>query len=203
MKVKRLFDIVFSAAGIVVLLPFMGVVCAVVYFDDGSPVVFKQDRVGKDGELFKLKKFRTMKNGTRTAATKDLVDSHKYITRCGRFMRRNSIDEIPQLFNILKGSMSFVGPRPLIPTEVHMHSMREAYGVYKVCPGMTGLAQVSGRDTITDERKAELDKEYVDNISLLGDIKIIIMTAKAVFKGENVHEGGSKDRTEKRVGERS
>ncbi|NLX93084.1 MAG: sugar transferase [Clostridiales bacterium] len=203
MKIKRLFDIFFSAAGIVVLLPFMGVVCAVVYFDDGGPVVFKQDRVGKDGKLFKLKKFRTMKNGTRTVATKDLVDSHKYITRCGRFMRRNSIDEIPQLFNILKGNMSFVGPRPLIPTEVHMHSMREAYGVYKVCPGMTGLAQVSGRDTITDERKAELDKEYVDNMSLLGDVKIMIMTAKAVFKGENVHEGGSKDRAEKRVGERT
>ncbi len=189
MKIKRLFDIAFSATAIVILLPVMGLVCLVIYIDDGGPVVFKQARVGKNGKLFKVKKFRTMKNGTRTAATKDLEDSHRYILRCGRFFRRASIDELPQLFNILEGTMSFVGPRPLIPEEVHMHNMRKAYGVYKICPGITGLAQVSGRDMITDERKAELDKEYVENMSLLNDIKIILMTAKAVLKGENVSEG--------------
>ncbi|HZK39818.1 MAG TPA: sugar transferase [Clostridia bacterium] len=194
MKIKRIFDLVFSATAIVALLPVMGLVCLVIYADDGSPVVFKQNRVGKNGKLFKVKKFRTMKNGTRNAATKDLEDSHRYILRCGRFIRRTSLDELPQLFNILEGTMSFVGPRPLIPEETHMHSMRTAYGVYKVCPGMTGLAQVSGRDMITDERKAELDKEYVENMSLFNDIKIILMTAKAVLKGENVAEGRSKNR---------
>lgn len=188
MNIKRLFDVVFSATAIVVFLPLMGLVCLIVYIDDGSPVVFKQDRVGKDGKLFKVKKIRTMKVGTRNAATKDLKDPHRYILRCGRFIRHTSLDELPQLFNILEGTMSFVGPRPLIPEEVHMHKMRTAYGVYKVRPGMTGLAQVSGRDMITDERKAELDKEYVDNMSILNDIKIILMTAKAVLKGENVSE---------------
>lgn len=201
MKGKRLFDIIFSTAAILVSLPFMGIVCAVIFLDDGGPVVFKQDRVGKDGKLFKLKKFRTMKNGTRSVATKDLVDLHKYLTRCGRFLRRTSIDELPQLFNILEGTMSFVGPRPLIPAEAHMHEMRTAYDVYKVCPGMTGLAQVSGRDTITDEKKAELDKEYVDNMSVLQDIKILLMTFRAVLKGENVSEGGNKDHPEKHAGE--
>lgn len=200
MKMKRFFDIVFSATAIIVLLPVMGIVCAVIYLDDGSPVVFKQERVGKNGKHFKVKKFRTMKNGTLNVAKKDLADSHRHILRCGRFIRQASIDEIPQLFNILEGTMSFVGPRPLIPQEVHMHSMRNAYGVYKICPGMTGLAQVSGRDTITDERKAELDKEYVDNMCLLTDIKILIMTVKAVLKGENVHEGGSKNRIQNQAG---
>lgn len=197
MKIKRLFDVVFSATAIVALLPVMGIVCLVIYIDDGSPVVFKQKRVGKDGKLFEIKKFRTMKNGTRNAATKDLEDSHRHILRCGRFIRHTSLDEIPQLFNILEGTMSFVGPRPLIPEETHMHNMRKAYGVYKVCPGITGLAQVSGRDMITDERKAELDKEYVENMNLFNDIKIMLMTTKAVVKGENVYEGRKKYGAEK------
>ena len=190
MKAKRFFDIIFSAAAIIVLLPFMGIVCAVIYLDDGRPVVFRQDRVGKDGKIFKVKKFRTMKNGTRNAATHELTEAHAVITRSGRFIRKTSIDEIPQLFNILEGTMSFVGPRPLIPEEKGIHELRTACGVYKVCPGMTGLAQISGRDMITHEEKVRFDKEYVENCSVLYDMKIILKTIKTVIKGENIAEGG-------------
>jgi O-antigen biosynthesis protein WbqP len=190
MKTKRFFDIVFSAAAIIVLLPFMGIVCAVIYLDDGCPVIFKQDRVGKDGKIFKVKKFRTMINGTRNTATIDLKEANDVITRSGRFIRKTSIDELPQLFNILEGTMSFVGPRPLIPQEKGIHELRLACGVYRVCPGMTGLAQISGRDMISHEEKVRFDKEYVDNISVLNDIKIVAKTVKTVIKGENVVEGG-------------
>ena len=190
MKTKRFFDIVFSTAAIIALLPVMGFVCAVIFLDDGTPVIFKQDRVGKDGKLFKVKKFRTMKNGTRNAATHELIEADRCITRSGRFIRKTSIDEIPQLFNILEGTMSFVGPRPLIPQEKGIHELRLACGVYSVCPGMTGLAQISGRDMISHEEKVKFDKEYVDNISVLYDLKIIAKTVKTVIKGENVVEGG-------------
>lgn len=189
MKTKRFFDIVFSAAAIIVLLPFMGIICAVIYLDDGCPVIFKQDRVGKDGKIFKVKKFRTMINGTRNTATIDLKEANDVITRSGRFIRKTSIDELPQLFNILEGTMSFVGPRPLIPQEKGIHELRLACGVYRVCPGMTGLAQISGRDMISHEEKVRFDKEYVDNISVLNDIKIVAKTVKTVIKGENVVEG--------------
>ena len=189
MKTKRFFDIVFSAAAIIVLLPLMRIVCAVIFFDDGCPVIFKQDRVGKGGKIFKVKKFRTMKNGTRTAAKKDLKEAADVITRSGRFIRKTSIDELPQLFNILEGNMSFVGPRPLIPQEKGIHELRLACGVYRVCPGMTGLAQISGRDMISHEEIVKFDKEYVENIGVLYDLKILAKTVKTVLKGENVVEG--------------
>lgn len=197
MKLKRFFDIIFSAGAVLVLLPFMGIVCAVIFIDDGCPVIFKQDRVGKDGKLFKVKKFRTMKNGTRNAATRELTEADDVITRSGRFIRKTSIDELPQLFNILEGSMSFVGPRPLIPEEKGIHELRLACGVYKVCPGMTGLAQISGRDMISHEEKVKFDKEYVENISVIYDIKIIIKTIKTVIKGENIAEGSETNEKKK------
>jgi len=199
MKTKRFFDIVFSAAAIVFLLPFMALVSIIILFDDGRPVIFRQERVGKDGSKFEVKKFRTMKNGTRTAPTKELKESDHCITRCGRLIRKTSIDEIPQLFNIFEGTMSFVGPRPLIPQESNIHEMRNSCGVYRVRPGMTGLAQVCGRDTIDDYKKVELDKEYVDNMCVCNDIKIIIRTFKAVLKGENITEGGKTPETRKKA----
>ncbi len=191
---KRFFDIVGSLILIVFLIPVFAVVGLIVLLIDGSPVMFRQQRIGKNGELFNVYKFRTMKNNTRNAATADLAESEEQITKCGRFLRKTSLDELPQVFNVLGGSMSFVGPRPLIPEEKEIHDLRTKYGVYSVRPGMTGLAQVSGRDLLTADEKALFDKEYVEKQSILFDIKICIKTVKVVFARENISEGGENKR---------
>lgn len=189
MKLKRLFDILFSLGAILFLWPLMAFIALIILLDDGSPVIFKQDRVGLGNKDFQVKKFRTMKNGTRHAPTRDLKEANEVITKSGRFIRKASLDELPQLFNILEGTMSFVGPRPLIRNEPGIHELRNALGVYTVRPGMTGLAQINGRDMITHEEKVKYDKEYVDHMSLRNDLKIIIRTFKTVLKGENIAEG--------------
>lgn len=153
---------------------------------DGKPVLFRQERVGKDGKLFKVYKFRTMKNGTGDVATSDLSDANDKITKIGKFLRSTSIDELPQLFNILNGTMSLVGPRPLIPAEEEIHELRRKYNVYSVTPGMTGWAQINGRDNISNEKKALLDKEYVEKQSILFDIKIIMKTFIKVLKRSDI-----------------
>jgi len=186
---KRFFDIVFSLLGIVLAAPLMLAVALMVYIDDGKPVLYKQERIGLDGEYFKIRKFRTMKNGTPNVPTSQLREADACITRCGRFIRGFSLDEIVQLFNILEGTMSFVGPRPLIPFEKEIHLLREQYGVYAVRPGMTGLAQVNGRDNLTIEQKAAFDKEYVENHSLALDIKILFRTVYNVLARKGVVEG--------------
>lgn len=187
---KRFFDIVASLICIIMLVPVFAVVSLIVLLDDGAPVMFRQQRVGRGGKLFNVYKFRTMKKNTRNAATAELAESGEQITKCGRFLRKTSLDELPQVFNILGGSMSFVGPRPLIPDEKEIHDLRTKYGVYSVRPGMTGLAQVSGRDLLTANEKALFDKEYVEKQSLIFDIKICIKTVKVVFSRENISEGG-------------
>ena len=130
-----------------------------------------------------------MKKGTRNAPTSKLHESGDCITRSGRFLRRSSLDELVQLFNILDGTMSFVGPRPLIPEEKEIDELRKEYRVYRVRPGMTGWAQINGRDSLSVEDKALLDKEYVDKCSILFDMKILVKTFGTVLKGENIVEG--------------
>ena len=132
---------------------------------------------------------------TRNVATDELTESVNCITKSGRFLRKTSLDELPQLFNILSGSMSFVGPRPLIPAEKEIRALRREYGVYSVRPGMTGLAQVNGRDKLSIEEKALFDKEYVDKQSLWLDIKIMFKTVKVVLCREGISEGGEKGNT--------
>lgn len=187
---KRFLDFVFSLLSIVLASPLLLAVSVLILLDDGRPVIFKQDRVGKGGSLFQVRKFRTMKKGTRNAATAELRESDDCITRSGKFLRKTSLDELVQLFNILEGTMSFVGPRPLIPEETEIHELRLQYGVYAVKPGVTGWAQVNGRDMLSAEDKARFDKEYVENRSLLFDIKILLKTVGAVIKKENILEGG-------------
>ena len=189
---KRLFDIVFSLFALIILLPVFLIVTVVVIIDSGFPVFFLQDRVGKDNKLFKIVKFRTMKTGTRNSSKADLCESDDCITKSGKLLRKTSIDELPQLFNILKGDMSFVGPRPLIPEEKEIRKLREEYGVYSVRPGMTGWAQINGRDNLSDEEKARFDKEYVDKKNLIFDIKILFKTVGVVLSREGVVEGGEK-----------
>lgn len=187
---KRVFDIFFSLLAIIVLAIPMAVIAIIIMATDGRPVVFRQERVGLGNKTFKIRKFRSMKVGTKNVATKNLANSDDCITPIGKVLRKTSLDELPQLINILEGTMSFVGPRPLIPQEEHIRKMREEKNVYSVRPGVTGLAQVNGRDMITDEQKVEWDAEYVQNHNMLMDIKIIFKTVAVVFSGKGFAEGG-------------
>ena len=187
---KRALDIIMSLSAIIVLSPVFLITALIVLFSDGTPVIYRQNRVGKDAKLFTIYKFRTMKNGTRLAATNELKESQNQITSCGGFLRKTSLDELPQLINILKGDMSFVGPRPLIPEEEEIHKLRLEHNVYTVRPGLTGLAQVNGRDKVSIEEKVKLDTEYVNTRSLALDIKIFFKTVINVFTMSDVIEGG-------------
>ncbi len=186
---KRFFDILFSLLGLIVLSPVYLAISAFIFIVSGRPVVYKQDRVGRNNKLFEIRKFRTMHNGTRIAATKDLVEYDRCVIPGGRFLRKTSLDELPQLFNVLEGTMSFVGPRPLIHSEKEIRSLREKYGVYSVLPGITGLAQVNGRDNISIKKKALLDKKYVEKQSLLLDFKIILKSFIAVVTWRDISDG--------------
>lgn len=190
---KRLFDFTVSLALIIMLLPIFILISLVIAVDAGRPVIYKQYRVGKDNKLFYIYKFRTMKNNTRLAATKDLTEADSVITKSGRILRKTSLDELPQLFNVLKGDMSFVGPRPLIPEEKEIRVLRKKYGIYSVRPGITGWAQVNGRDMLSDKEKALFDKEYIDKQSIAFDIKIMFKTVMVVLKRENIAEGNEPD----------
>lgn len=187
---KRIFDFTASLLLIVLLLPVFLLIGIIVLIDSGFPVIFKQYRVGKDNKLFYIYKFRTMKKNTRNAATADLCEADECITKSGRILRKTSLDELPQLFNVLMGQMSFVGPRPLIPEEKEIRKLREEYGVYSVRPGITGWAQVNGRDDLNIKEKALFDKEYVEKQSIWFDIKIMFLTVAVVLKREGISEGG-------------
>lgn len=188
-KWKRLFDIVVSFIAIIILLPLFGIVCVINHFTPDCSVFFVHERRGRRGKPFKIYKFQTMKNNTPNCATGDLENPEQYITKFGKFLRKTSIDELPQLWNILKGDMSFVGPRPLISNEMRAHRLRLENGVYRFRPGLTGWAQINGRDSIPLMRKMKLDKEYCDNWSLKLDIIIMLRSVCVAFKQEGFHEG--------------
>ncbi len=187
---KRAADFIISLLAILLLSPLLLVLALVILIADGAPVLYKQQRIGKDEKLFTIYKFRTMKNGTRLAASGDLTESEAQIIPGGRLLRRLSLDELPQLFNILKGDMSLIGPRPLIPEEKEIHELRRQYNVYRVRPGLTGLAQINGRDRLTCEEKARLDKEYVDHCGVAADLAILFKTVRKVLGMSDVIEGG-------------
>lgn len=189
---KRVLDFLISLFALIILSPLFLVVSVGVLISDGSPVFFRQKRVGKNNELFEIYKFRTMKRGTENVASNDLSDADVKITRLGKILRATSIDELPQLLNILNGSMSLIGPRPLIPEETRIRELREKYNVYSVRPGITGWAQVNGRDNVSAEKKALLDKEYVEKQSLMFDIKIFFMTIHQVLCRKDVNEGNNR-----------
>ena len=179
---KRFFDFTVSLLVILALLPVFLIIGIIIAIDAGNPVIYKQYRVGKDNKLFYIYKFRTMKNNTRLAATKDLTEADSVITKSGRFLRKTSLDELPQLFNVLKGDMSLVGPRPELPYFVQ--NFQETVPLYMVKhlvkPGITGLAQVKGyRGDTSIPRRIEWDVHYIENWNLFMDIKILFMT---VFK---------------------
>lgn len=188
--VKRGFDFAVSLALLIILFIPMLVISVIISLDSKGGPVFRQKRVGLDGREFYIYKFRTMDlNAPSEVATGDLVASESYITRAGRFFRRTSIDELPQLINVLKGDMSFVGPRPLIRGETDIHRLRTEHGVYSVRPGITGWAQVNGRDELSLVEKVRYDAEYVEKRSLMFDIAIIFRTIGVVTRGEGYAEG--------------
>ena len=189
---KRVFDFIISLFALIILSPLFLLVALIILIGDGTPVLFRQKRVGKNNELFTIYKFRTMKRGTENVASGKLENANAKITKFGRILRATSIDELPQLFNILNGTMSLVGPRPLIPEETEIRELREKYNVYTIRPGITGWAQVNGRDNISLEQKALLDKEYVEKQSLGFDIKILIMTVLKVLRRDDVNEGNNR-----------
>ena len=188
-KWKRLFDIVFSLLGMILLSPVFLTICAMLFFTPNSKVFFSHERRGRKGEPFKIYKFQTMNNSAPNCATADLENPEKYITKPGWFLRKTSLDELPQLWNIFKGDMSFVGPRPLISSELRAHRLRLEYRVYRFRPGLTGWAQINGRDSISLMKKMKLDKEYCDNWSIGLDIKIMFKSISTVITREGFHEG--------------
>ncbi|MBR4862930.1 MAG: sugar transferase [Oscillospiraceae bacterium] len=191
--VKRVLDAVLAAIGLLVLLLPIAIIAVIIYVDDPGKVIFAQRRVGLGGKQFRVYKFRTMKLSTpKYMATSDVVDPNQYITRVGKVLRKLSLDEIPQLWNVLKGDMSLVGPRPLIPSEEQIHIMRSRFGVYTTRPGVTGLAQVNGRDTVLPADKVRYDWQYVEGFGFGMDMKILLSTIPKVFAGSGVVEGGKK-----------
>ncbi len=189
LKIKRLFDIVVSALALVILSPVFLVICIINWFTPDTSVFFSHERRGRKGEPFTIYKFQTMKNNTPNCATNELEHPEQYITKFGKILRRSSLDELPQLWNILKGDMSFVGPRPLITSETRAHRLRLEYGVYRFRPGLTGLAQIKGRDDISIMKKVKYDKEYCDNWSIKEDIKILMLSVKVCITHEGFREG--------------
>lgn len=190
--IKRGVDIAASAAGLIVLSPVMGATALAVRLSMGKPVLFRQERPGQDGEPFNILKFRTMHH---VNPAKGFVDDASRLTEVGKFLRSTSLDELPELFNVLRGDMSLVGPRPLRMKYLERYSPRQARR-HEVPPGITGLAQVSGRNGITWEERFEYDVQYVDNWSLLLDAKILLDTILVVLRREGISEEGQATMTE-------
>lgn len=183
---KRLFDLFLSfSAGIVLAVPLV-VVAILVRLTSRGPVLYWSDRVGRDNKIFKMPKFRSMRVGTPAVATHLLSNPDAYLTPVGSFLRKSSLDELPQLWSIVKGDMSFVGPRPALFNQHDLIDLRTRAGVHRLTPGLTGWAQVNGRDELPIPDKVALDIEYLQRKSLLFDIKIIFLTALKVLARHNV-----------------
>ena len=189
---KRLLDIVLSACGIVVLAPVYLILATAIKIDDPGPVFFRQKRVGIHKTHFQILKFRTMKMNTpKDTPTHLLENPQQYITRVGRVLRKLSLDELPQIFQIFTGEMSIIGPRPALWNQFDLIEERDKYGANDVRPGLTGWAQINGRDELPIDVKARLDGEYVQNLSFLFDCKCFFGTIVSVLKSDGVVEGGT------------
>jgi len=195
---KRLLDIVLATGGIVVLAIPLGIIAIAIKADSDGPVFFKQKRVGKNKEHFEILKFRTMRTDTpKDVPTHELSDPQKWITKVGKILRKTSLDELPQIFNIFKGEMSVIGPRPALWNQYDLIEERDKYDANSVRPGLTGLAQISGRDELEIPIKAKLDGDYVEKMSLLFDCKCFLKTIKSVLKSEGFVEGSVDELKEK------
>lgn len=199
LPIKRLIDLVLSVCGLIVLSPLLIAIIIAIKLDSKGPVIFKQKRVGKNKTYFNIWKFRTM----RTDAPKDmpthlLSSPDAYITKIGKFLRQTSLDELPQILQIVVGKMSIIGPRPALWNQYDLIEERDKYGANDITPGLTGWAQVNGRDELEIPVKAKLDGEYVEKMGFMMDCKCFIMTIFSVARHDGVVEGGTgtlKDRS--------
>ena len=189
---KRLLDILLSGCGIMVLWPVFLILAAAIKLDDPGPVFFRQKRVGIHKTHFEILKFRTMKSSTPKDVPTHLLDNpQQYITRVGGILRKTSLDELPQIFQIFTGKMSVIGPRPALWNQFDLIAERDKYGVNDVRPGLTGWAQINGRDELPIDVKARFDGEYVQRLSFSFDCKCFFGTIASVLKHEGVVEGGT------------
>lgn len=191
LKIKRILDFTMALGGIIVLSPIFLILVLAIKVDSPGPILFKQKRIGKGKTHFYILKFRTMKIDTpKDVPTHMLENPDQYITRVGHFLRKTSLDELPQIINILKGEMSIIGPRPALWNQFDLVEERDKYGANDVMPGLTGLAQISGRDELEIEVKAKIDGDYVSQMSFWMDVKCFFGTIISVLKSDGVVEGG-------------
>lgn len=190
--IKNIFDRLAAFFGLVLLSPIFIIISIAIYIDDPGPIFFTQKRVGKGKKFFLLRKFRSMKMSTPHDVPTHMLDNpDQYITRVGKFLRKSSLDEIPQAFDVLRGAMSLVGPRPALWNQEDLVAERDKYGANDVKPGITGWAQINGRDELEIPDKAKLDGEYVKKQSLWFDFKCLVGTFISVLKSDGVVEGGT------------
>lgn len=188
LMLKRIIDIVGSLIGIIILLPVYIIVAILVYKNLGSPIIFRQQRPGKNGEIFEMMKFRSMLDKTNKKG--EVLSDEERLTPFGMKLRSTSLDELPELFNVLKGEMSLVGPRPLLVEYLELYS-DEQKKRHNMKPGITGLAQINGRNAISWSEKLAYDVEYVENFNILMDIKILFKTIYKVIKKEGISQEGN------------
>ena len=199
MKVKRGIDFILALIGMVVLSPVFLILIIAIKVDSRGSVLFKQKRVGIHKSYFNILKFRTMKIDTpKDMPTHMLSNPEQYITKVGKFLRKTSLDELPQIINILKGEMSIIGPRPALWNQYDLIEERDKYGANDVMPGLTGWAQINGRDELEIPVKAKLDGEYVEKMSFFMDVKCFVGTIISVLKSDGVVEGGTGELEKKR-----
>ncbi|MCO8287181.1 sugar transferase [Tetragenococcus halophilus] len=190
--IKRVLGFLLSLLGIIILSPILLIICLAIKIDSKGPIIFKQKRVGKNKKYFNIYKFRTMKSETpKEMPTHLLNNPDAFITKVGKFLRKTSLDELPQLFNILKGDMAVIGPRPALWNQYDLIAERDKYGVNEAQPGLTGLAQISGRDELEIPVKAQIDGKYTNNISFVMDLKCFVGTVLSIVKSDGVVEGGT------------
>ena len=196
---KRALDLLLSGLGLIVLSPLFLIISIAIKAEDPGPVFFRQKRVGIHKTYFNIVKFRSMRQDTpHDMPTHLLSDPQRWITKTGRFLRKTSLDELPQIAHIFTGKMSIIGPRPALWNQYDLIAERDKYGANDITPGLTGWAQVNGRDELEIEEKARLDGEYAQNISFGMDMKIFWMTVKNVLRGSGVVEGGPKEMRKER-----
>ena len=189
---KRVLDFMLSLVGLVILSPVLLIIALIIKLTSPGPVFFKQKRVGKNKTYFNILKFRTMRTDTpKDTPTHLLANPDQYITPIGKVLRKTSLDELPQIINILKGDMSIIGPRPALWNQYDLIKERDRYGANDILPGLTGWAQINGRDELEIDVKARLDGEYVERMSFLFDCKCFFGTITSVLKHEGVVEGGT------------
>lgn len=192
MKIKRLIDIILSLIGLILLSPVFLILVIAIKLDSKGPVLFKQKRIGIHKSNFNILKFRTMRIDTpKDTPTHLLNNPEQYITKMGKFLRKTSLDELPQIWNIFVGEMTIMGPRPALWNQYDLIGERDKYGANDVLPGLTGWAQINGRDELPVKVKAKLDGEYVEKMSFRMDFKCFFGTIVSVFKSDGVVEGGT------------